>query len=75
MAAQHLPRDLVRPSSGLKELAQKKTTKKMPHVTVIITKMCFVASIARCITIVYTVGYLQIFNAEYFYSSKHCHDL
>jgi len=44
MAAQHLPRDLVRPSSGLKELAQKKTTKKMPHVTVIITK-----NVLRCI--------------------------
>ena len=27
------------------------------------------------ITTIYTVGYLQIFNAGHFYSSKHCHDL
>jgi len=24
---------------------------------------------------IYTVGYLQIFNAGHFFSSKHCHDL
>jgi len=28
MAAQHVPRDLVRPSSGFQQLAQKKTTKQ-----------------------------------------------
>jgi len=27
------------------------------------------------ITTIYTVGYLQIFNAGHFYSSKHGHDL
>jgi len=27
------------------------------------------------ITTIYTVGYLQIFNAGHFYSRKHCHDL
>jgi len=28
----------------------------------------------RYITIIYTVGYLQIFKAENFLSSKHCHN-
>jgi len=28
MAAQHVPRDLVRPSSGFQQLAQKKTKKQ-----------------------------------------------
>ena len=53
------------------------TTKKMPHVTVTITKKASLAAIARYIsfTIIYTVGYLQIFNAGHFFSSKHCHDL
>jgi len=35
------------------------------------------AAIARYISImtIYTVRYLQIFNAGHFFSSKHCHDL
>jgi len=50
-------------------------TKKMPHVTVTITKNASLAAIARYISImtIYTVGYLQIFNAGHFFSSKHCH--
>jgi len=53
------------------------TTKKMPHVTVTVTKNASLAAIARYIGImtIYTVGYLQIFNAGHFFSSKHCHDL
>jgi len=52
------------------------TTKKMPHVTVTITKNASLAAIARYISIttIYTVGYLQIFNVGHFFSSKHCHD-
>jgi len=51
------------------------TTKKMLHVTVTITKNALLAAIARYISImtIYTVGYLQIFNAGHFFSSKHCH--
>jgi len=35
------------------------------------------AAIARYISVttIYTVGYLQIFNARHFFSSTHCHDL
>jgi len=53
------------------------TTEKMPHVMVTITKTASLAAIARYISIttIYTVGYLQIFNAEHYFSSKHCHDL
>ena len=53
------------------------TTKKMPHVTVTITKNASLASVARYISITttYTVGYLQIFKTGHFFSSKHCHDL
>jgi len=54
------------------------TTKEMPHVTVTITKKnASLAAVARYIgiTTIYTVGYLQIFNAGDFFSSKHCHDL
>jgi len=53
------------------------TTKKMPHVTVAITKNASLAAIARYIssTTIYTVRYLQIFNAGHFFSSKHCNDL
>jgi len=53
------------------------TTKKMPHDTVTITKKASFAAIARYISImtIYTVGYLQIFNARHFLSSKRCHDL
>jgi len=51
------------------------TTKKMPHVTVTITKNASLAAIARYISVttIYTVGYLQIFNVGHFFSSKHCH--
>ena len=53
------------------------TTKKMPHVTVIITEKASLAAIVRYISIttIYTVGYLQIFNTGHFLSSMHCHDL
>jgi len=53
------------------------TEKEMPHVTVTITKNASLAAIARYISIttIYTVGYLQIFNAGHFFSSKHCNDL
>ena len=49
--------------------------KKMPHVTVTITKNASLAATVRYINIttIYTVGYLQIFNSGHFYSSKHCH--
>ena len=42
------------------------TTKKMPHVTVTITNNASLAAIARYIsmTTIYTVHYLQIFNAR-----------
>jgi len=47
------------------------------HVTVTVTKSASLAAIARYISItkIYTVGYLQIFNAGHFFSSKHCYDL
>jgi len=53
------------------------TTKGMPHVTEIIRKNAALAAIARYISIttIYKVGYLQIFNAGHFFSSKHCHNL
>jgi len=53
------------------------TTKKMPHVTVTITKNASLAAIVRYISITtnYTVGYLQIFNTRHLFSSKDCHDL
>jgi len=53
------------------------TTKKMPRVTVTITKNVSLAAVARYISIttIYTVVYLQIFNEGNFFSSKHCHDL
>jgi len=53
------------------------TTKKIPHVTVTITKNATLVAIARCIstTTICTVGYLQIFNVGHLFSSKHCHDL
>jgi len=49
----------------------------MLRVTVAITKNASLAAIARYISIttIYTVGYLQIFNAGHFFSSKHCNDL
>jgi len=51
------------------------TTKKMPHVTVAITKYALLAAVARYISIttIYTVGYLQIFNTGHFFSSRHWH--
>jgi len=53
------------------------TTKEMSHVTVTTIKNASLAAIARFISIttIYTVDYLQIFNAWNFFSSKHCHDL
>jgi len=53
------------------------TITKMPHVTITITKNASLAAIARYISnmTIYTVGYLQIFNAGHFFSSKYCHDL
>ena len=46
------------------------TTKEMPHVTVAITKNASLAAIAKYISIttIYTVGYLQIFNAGNYFS-------
>ena len=40
------------------------------------TKNASLAAIARYISIttIYTEGYLQVFNAGHFYSSKRCHD-
>jgi len=40
-------------------------------------KNASLAAIARyvSITTIYTVGYLQVFNAGHFFSFKHCHDL
>jgi len=53
------------------------TTKKIPHVTVTITKNASLAPIARYIgiTTTYIVRNLQIFNAGHFFSSKYCNDL
>jgi len=53
------------------------TTTKMPHVTVTITKNALLAAVARYISIttIYRAGYLQIFNIEHFFSSRHCLDL
>jgi len=53
------------------------TTKEMPHVTVTITKNASLAAIATyvSITTIYKVGYLQIFYAGHFFSSKYSHDL
>ena len=53
------------------------TTKKMPHVTVTITKNALLAASVMhiSITTIYTVHYPQIFNEGHFFSSKHCHDL
>jgi len=53
------------------------TTKKMPHVTVTVTKNVSLAAMARynSITRIYIVRNLQIFNAGHFFSSKHCNDL
>jgi len=52
-------------------------TKKMPHVTVTITKNASLAAVARYISIttIYTERNLQILNAGHFVSSKHCNDL
>ena len=49
--------------------------KENDHVTVTITKSASLVAITRYISImtIYTVGYLQIFNAGHFFSSEHCH--
>jgi len=51
------------------------TTKKMLHVTATVTKRVSWAAIARqaLITIIYTIGYLQIFKARHFFSMNHYH--
>jgi len=53
------------------------TTKKMPHVTVTLTKNASLAAIARFISIttIYIVRNLQIFNTGHSFSSKYCNDL
>jgi len=53
------------------------TTNNIPHVMVTITKNASLAVIASYISIttIYTVRYLQIFNAGLSFSSKHCNDL
>ena len=53
------------------------TTKKMPHVTVTITKNPSLAAIARYIriTTIYAVRNLHISTAGTFFSSMHCNDL
>jgi len=38
-------------------------------------KCASLVAIARYITIIYTIGYLQIFKVGYFFSRKHCHFL
>jgi len=50
---------------------------EMPHVTVTITKNASLWAKARYISIttIYSAGYLQIFNAGRFFSSKHCRDI
>jgi len=52
------------------------TTKKMSHVRATITKNASLGAIARYISIttIFTVGYLQVFDAGNFFSSKNCHD-
>ena len=53
------------------------TTKKIPHVTVTLTKNASLAAIARytSITTIYIARNLQIFNAGHFFSSNHCNDV
>ena len=53
------------------------TTKKMPHVTVKSQKNASLAAVATyiCITTIYSVRNLQIFNVRQIFSSKHCNDL
>jgi len=52
-------------------------TRKCPMLRCQSRKNASLAAVVRYINIttIYTVGYLQIFNAGHFYSSKHCHDL
>jgi len=38
-------------------------------------KCALFAAIARYIVIIFTIGYLQIFNAGYFFSLKYCQGL
>jgi len=38
-------------------------------------KCASLAAIARFITVIYAVDYLQIFKAGCFFSRKHCHGL
>jgi len=40
------------------------TTKKMPHVTVIVTKLRFVGRNSQVITIIYPTGYMQILKSS-----------
>jgi len=48
----------------------------MLHVRAIESQKCaFLAGSAKYIHVIYTIGYLKIFQTEYFLSKKHCHDL
>jgi len=53
------------------------TTRKCPMLLWQSQENASLATIVRYINIttIYTVGYLEIFNAGHFYSRKHCHDL
>ena len=49
---------------------------KNTHVTTIYSQNCAsLAAITRYITIIFTIGYLQIFKEWYFFSQKFCHGL
>jgi len=50
-------------------------SKKIPRVTATVKKCASLAAIARYITIIYTIAYMQIFKAGHFFTKKHCHDL
>jgi len=51
--------------------------KENAHVTIMVTKLRSVGSRnpVAYITIIFTIGYLQIFKAGYFFSQKYCHGL
>jgi len=78
----------MRPLKGTLLTMQCKWTFTKPFILVTLQRKCpcfgnnhkknaSLAAIARYISImiIYTVGYLHIFNAGQFFSSKHCHDL
>jgi len=51
------------------------TTNKIPMLRQESQKRGSLAAIARYITIISAIGYLQIFKAGYFFSKKLCHGL